>query len=78
MFKWEIQCCDRSHDGPTSARPQPMDEITVFVYAEDEKEALDAAYKLVKRQTYQAVECVEEMDPESYVINTSVEKENGA
>ena len=61
MYKWEIYCCDRSHDGVTSTFPQPLDEITVHVYAEDEQEALDQAKKMVERQTYQAIECVEEI-----------------
>lgn len=64
MFKWEIHCCDKSNQVTDGYFPQPINEITVHVYADDESVALEVASELVTRECYQAVECVEELHPE--------------
>ena len=64
MFKWEIYCCDLINDSSEPYMPQAVNEITVFVYGDNESEAVIAAKELVERGAYQPIECVEELDPE--------------
>lgn len=64
MYRWEIHCCNFDREAwkhSDDISPPLVKEITLFIYAEDEESAKTQARKIVNREAYRAVECVEEI-----------------
>ena len=61
IYRWEVVCCNKTSDDGVMF-PEPTSEVKVFIFGQDEESALDKARKLIKRDHYQTIECVEEVE----------------
>ena len=74
-FKWEILCCDVINDMSEPYLPQFVNEVTVFVYGDNESEAVTAAKELVERGAYQPISCEEDIQEYSYPLGDKASKD---